>query len=64
VLPPELASDRAVVTKKAGLTPWHERLLGALERIADYYDRLAAEQLRESAADLRAAQTRKGKSDA
>ncbi len=35
VLPAELASSVAVVTRKAGLTPWHERLLSAIERIAD-----------------------------
>jgi len=35
VLPPELANDPKVVTSKAGLTPWHCRLLVALERIAD-----------------------------
>jgi hypothetical protein len=38
VLDPELAADVDVVTRKAGLTPWHARLLRALERIADYYD--------------------------
>jgi len=41
-LPPELANDLDVVTRKAGLTPWHARLLRALERIADYYDTLPA----------------------
>lgn len=40
VLPPELANDVDVVTRKAGLSPWHARLLKALERIADYYDTL------------------------
>lgn len=42
VLPPELATDVDVVTKKSGLTPWHARLLRALERIADYYDTVPA----------------------
>lgn len=39
-LPPELANDVTVVTRKAGLTLWHARLLSALERIAAYYDGL------------------------
>lgn len=39
-LSPELANDVEVVTRKAGLTPWHCRLLVALERIAAYYDTL------------------------
>ncbi len=39
-LPPELANRADVVTRKAGLTPWHCRLLEAIERIADYYDSL------------------------
>ncbi len=39
-LPPEVANDPMVVTRKAGLTPWHCRLLVALERIAEYYDTL------------------------
>jgi hypothetical protein len=42
VLPPELANDVDVVTRKAGLTPWHARALKALERIADYYDTVPA----------------------
>lgn len=37
-LPAELAQNLDVVTRKAGLSPWHARLLRALERIADYYD--------------------------
>lgn len=40
VLPPDVANDLEVVTQKAGLTPWHARLLKALERIADYYAEL------------------------
>lgn len=40
VLPPELATDIDVVTRKAGLTPWHARALRALEAIADYYENL------------------------
>lgn len=39
-LPPDVANDPAVVTRKAGLTPWHCRLLVALESIAAYYDTL------------------------
>lgn len=37
-LPAELANDAAVVTRKAGLTPWHARLLIALEAIAEFYN--------------------------
>lgn len=40
VLPPALANDVNVVTRKAGLSPWHARLLMAIERIAEYYDQL------------------------
>jgi len=40
VLDQETANDPAVVTRKAGLTAWHCRLLVALERIAAYYDTL------------------------
>jgi hypothetical protein len=42
VLPPEVANDPMVVTRKAGLTPWHCRLLVALEKIASYYDTIPA----------------------
>jgi hypothetical protein len=38
VLDRETAADVDVVTRKAGLTPWHARMLRALERIAEYYD--------------------------
>lgn len=40
VLDAKTANDPAVVTRKAGLSPWHCRLLQAIERIADYYDSL------------------------
>jgi hypothetical protein len=46
VLPPELANDVDVLTRKAGLSPWHARLLKALERIADYYDSVPAAKTR------------------
>lgn len=39
-LPDDVLNDPAVVTRKAGLTPWHCRLLVALESIAAYYDTL------------------------
>jgi len=39
-LPPEVARDPYVVTRKAGLTEWHRRILVALEHIAEYYDSL------------------------
>lgn len=42
VLSRELAHDLDVVTRKAGLTPWHARLVRALERIANYYDSVPA----------------------
>jgi len=51
VLPAELANDLDVVTRKAGLTPWHARLLRALERIADYYDTLPAVTAKKGARD-------------
>lgn len=53
VLPPELANDVDVVTRKAGLSPWHARVLKALERIADYYDSVpaAATRVRKGASD-------------
>lgn len=37
-LPAELAQDVEVVTRKAGLSPWHARLLTALEAIAEFYN--------------------------
>ena len=40
VLDEATANDPAVVTRKAGLTSWHCRLLVALESIAAYYDTL------------------------
>jgi len=40
VLPPELANDVDIVTRKSGLTPWHARVLKALEHISEYYDSL------------------------
>lgn len=51
VLPPELANDVDVVTRKAGLSPWHARVLKALERIADYYDSVPAAKTRVRGSD-------------
>lgn len=42
MLPPDVANDIDVLTRKAGLTPWHARLLRALENISNYYDQLPA----------------------
>jgi len=51
VLPPELANDVDVVTRKSGLTPWHARLLRALERIAAFYDTVPPVTARKAAKD-------------
>jgi len=40
VLAPNVANDPMVVTRKAGLSAWHARVLVALERVAEYYDSL------------------------
>lgn len=44
----ETAADVEVLTRKAGLTPWHARALAALERIANYYDTLPPIKTRKS----------------